>query len=452
MASSETNIITGSNIIKYYNDIDYTKIDKRLVFYTSDLLSPGIVGQYRDCAELWDLPINIIDGSKLSGEAAKMFNEAQVHHNIHYHFIKGQKYDVVVSSENKFFLRKQGDKAIENVDKLTYTTTITDVLDNKETTNTLVYNIEQYDNIAKIDNENIKPSTAEEFVKEDVFENAIIILNIDKNLCTNKSVCYLKFDIINNQNIYKTIYVKYDNSLGLLNKQLYKFDFENNNEKEIINLGFIKITAYQLSDLTDNNPYIIGTFSMSKLSNKSKFTTLYKFIEINDAYNFTFDIISIYPINISGQTYKINNDHISIYENGNIINNENLIKVTYSYILDWNYVHHTNYNDITTFDIQSIIIYIDNNEMWNEYDKYYCNIIFYVKNGNNVILPNNIFKKLGNKLILSTSINFVDNIHNIYDNIVKFSITSISVDKSDQKIKLKNTSLSTQGNIINKFN
>ena len=420
---------------------------KKITINSSHLLYPGIIGSTTECTILKQYPVNIIDGSKLSGDGAKMFNNAKVWHT-HKLKINGvyqpDIYELVYTTDNTYFYRKRGNIANETDTSSIVSTKIENDFTNN-TTYTSTYTINKYDNTGQVNNENISNSTINKFINEDIYQNVIIILNMNKNLCTNKSICYLKFDfIIDNYNVvYKTIYVKYYNSTGLLSKQLYSFYLNNDQEKRMLQMGYIRITAYQLADCSDSNPYIIGKFAISKFLSKSKLITLYKFFEIDDIYKFTFDNIDIYPISISGELYKLNNDYISIYKNGNIINSSTIVNKIYNYMMDWNYVSYS--NNYTQFHIKSIVINIDNDEILDKYQNFYCNITFYVKNGNNYILPNAIFNKLGNQLILNEVVKVKQN---IYHNIVKFSINNIHVIESKGKTKL-NIKLSTQGNIIN---
>lgn len=436
----------GVTIVKNTNTATQNLVgNKNIVISSSHLLYPGIIGTTTQCSSLKKYPVNIIDGSKLSGNGAKIFNNAKVWQTYQLKINNVSNiYELVYTSDNTYFYRKQGDIAIETNASTTISTKIENNEDN--TTYTSTYTITKYNNTGQVNNENISNSTINKFINEDIYQNIIIILNMNKNLCTNKSICYLKFDfIIDNYNvIYKTMYVKYYNSTGLLSKQLYSFYLNNDKEKNMLKNGYIRITAYQLADCSDSNPHIIGKFSIAKFSSKSKLITLYKFFEIGDIYKFTFDTINIYPTIITGQTYKLNNDYISINKNGNILNYKDSIKTIYSYAIDWNYVNYI--NGYTQFDIKSIIMYIDNNEIWKNYQNFYCNVIFYVKNGNSYILPNLLFNRLDKQLILNEVVEIKQD---IYHNIIKFSITSISADKSGQKIKLSGIKLSVQGNIIN---
>ena len=431
----------------------------------------GIVGTYQKCALLNLVPVNIIDGSKLLGEGAKMFNEAKVWHT---HVISqndiskspnpnfnistvsllglgivsfGQVFELVYTSDNTYFYRKQGQKAnYTSTTSVTYTKTENDVV-NKDITYTSTYTVTKYDNTSQVNNENITKPTINKFIENDIYQNVIIVLNMNKNLCS-KSICYLKFEIIESVywKVYKQIYVKYYNSTGLLSKQLFNFTMANSQEKDTLKNGFIRITAYQLSDYSDTNPYTIGKFKISDFTSKSKITTLYKFLEINDVYKFTFDSINIYPISISGETYKFNNNYLSIYKDGNILNNDILKKKIYSYTMDMNYI--SIHNEYLKFDIKSFVINIDDNEIWDNYHDFYCNITFYLKNGKTYVLPNLLFNKLNKQLIFNEVVE-IKELKNVYKDIIKFNITYIGGSKSNQKIKLNDIKLSTQGNIIN---
>lgn len=457
-----SNITTGllNQVLKsskYYNG-------KNVYISNTSPLYPGIIGTVSVCPLLGNLPVNIIDGNKLSGEGAKMYNNAKFWHN-HTINVKNNinllkknninllKYGTnniyeLVYYENTYFYRIKGIKAPEIQNSIITYTKIENDVKNEKITYTSSYTINKLDNTGLINNENITNKTINNLIENDIYLNVIIVLNINKNLCSNKSICYLKFDIIENQyfKIYKTIYVKYYNSTGLLSKQLINFTMATSQEKDILKNGSIRITAYQLSDCSDTNPYIVGTFKISNLSSKTKITTLYRFLEINDVYQFTFDKINIYPTSITGETYKLTNNYLSIYDKGNILNGESIYNKIYSYIMDYNYI--STIDEYLRFDIKSFVINIDNNEVWDKYHNFYCNITVYLKNGKIYVLPNLLFNKLGKQLILNEVLD-IKELKSSYKDIIKFSITSISGSKSEQKEKITTIKLSTQGNIIN---
>lgn len=434
---------------------------KKINIPSNHLLWPGIIGTYKKCALLNFAPVNIVDGSKLSGQGAQIFNNAKVWHthpiiNSDLNLINkanisnavNQVYELVYTNDNTYFYRKQGDKAKETTSTSTVTYTKVENSINTNTSYTTTYTVTKFDNTSQVNNENITTSTINKLIENDIYQNVIIVLNMNKNLCSNKSICYLKFEIIESiyWKVYKQIYVKYYNSNGLLSKQLFDFTMSNSQEKDTLKNGFIRILAYQLSDYSDSNPYIIGKFKISDFSSKTKSTTLYKFLEINDVYKFTFDIIDIYPTSISGETYKYNNDYLSIYKDGNILNGDGLTKKIYSYVMDWNYISTS--NEYLKMDIKTFVINIDDNEVWDNYHDFYCNIIFYLKNGKSYVLPNLLFNKLGKQLIFNEVVE-IKELKSIYKDIVKFGITYIGATKSNEKIKLSDIQLSTQGNIIN---
>jgi len=457
--SNITNIIKSNSTSIISNTLKNTiTIDGKKVYIPlTSPLYPGIIGTYDKCTVLKQVAVNVIDGSKLSEEGAKIFNDAKVWHThiistndiiMNYFFnhngfgsIGGEIYELVYTPDNTYFYRKQGDKAIDN-------TTSTYTKSENDTSYTSTYTITQFDNTSQINDENNTVPTINKLIKNDIYQNVIIVLNMDKNLCLNKSICYLKIEIIENDYlaIYKKIYVKYYNSTGLLSKQLFNFDISTDKEKDILQNGFIKITAYQLIDYTDPNPYVIGKFKISDFLNKSNITTLYKFLEINNAYRFTFDSINIYPTLISGETYKFVNSYLSIYQNGNILNGESVIKKTYTYTMDYNYIILS--GDYLKFNVKAFVINIDDNKIWDDYHDFYCNITFYLKDGKSYVLPNLLFNKLGKQLIFNEVVE-VKELKALYKDIIKFSITYIGGSKFNQKTKINDIKLSLQGNIIN---
>jgi hypothetical protein len=110
------------------------------------------------------------------------------------------------------------------------------------------------------------------------------------------------------------------------------------------------------------------------------------------------------------------------------------------------------YNNVNistnTLNAKSIVINIDNSEIWTEYHDFYCNISFVLKNGNTYILPYLLFNKLNNKLILNESVK-LDQSKFLIKDIIKFTITYLGAKKINEQIKLNNINLSKQGNIIN---
>lgn len=293
-------------------------------------------------------------------------------------------------------------------------------------------------------NSNIDNNTIKEYINKNVFKKAIIILNMDKKLCTNKTFCYLRFDfLIDSSNIYKTIYVKYNNNNGLLNKILYEFSIDNNDIKLLLansSYSHIKITAYQLSDCSDNNPYIIGNFKFDNMENLIvNNTDLYKILEISSIYSFEFDDIFIYPTKVNGKIYnnKDFSDYLTI-KDAQIIITDQKPNIIFNYILNHNYIS----NNI--LKSKSICINIDNDEMWDNYYQFNCNIVFYTKT-NSYVLTDIVFNKLENTLVLSEDVTIND--FNTND-IIKFSITYIEGVTSTKKDNLNNIKLSKYGNII----
>lgn len=423
------------------------------------VLYPGLIGTSSNCSLLYNATVSVIDGSKLSTkDAVDFFNNAKVWHT---HTIAPKGLDgkllstsiyELVYYNNTYFYKLKGSKAVENTNTTKVATSIGPLITPKKPT-TITEITEKstttFENTSQINNEVISNKTINTLINNDIYQSVVIVLNMNSNLCTNKSICYLKFDFyINNLNlIYKTIYVKYYNSTGLLNQELIKFSIANNTEKTILQNGFIKITAYQLSDLSDPTPYIIGKFKYSDCESKTKNMILYRFLDINKNYKFAFDDIVIYPTNISGKLYKVSaliSNVININNIGQIINNNITNKKIFTYVLDYNNVNIST----NTLNAKSIVINIDNSEIWTEYHDFYCNISFVLKNGNTYVLPYLLFNKLNNKLILNESVK-LDQSKFLIKDIIKFTITYLGAKKINEQIKLNNINLSKQGNIIN---
>ena len=453
-------ISNNAQIVKTNAITNSTLNGKNINIPVDHVLYPGLIGVSQQCALLNGASVPVINGQSLSGEGAKFFNNAKVWHT-HSLMIKGidgknistsNKIYELVYNDNTYFYRLKGDKANEiSITKTSLNTSNNEFITNSINTNLLKKSSYTYTfrNTSQINNELITNNTINKLINNDIYENIIIVLNMNSELCGNKSICYLKFDFyVNNLNIiYKTLYVKYYNSSGLENKELMKFTLANNIEKNMLQNGYIKVTAYQLSDLSDPNPYIIGKFKYSDCRSKSKMMTLYRFLDINKYYKFTFDNIVIYPTNISGKLYKVSgiiNNTISINNVGQIINNNVINKKIFTYVLDYNNINIST----NTFSNKAIIINIDNSEIWQKYYDFYCNVSFVLKNGNTYVLPYLLFNKLGNKLILNESVK-IDQNKFLIKNIIKFTITYLGAKKNNEQIKLNNINLSKQGNIIN---
>lgn len=423
---------------------------------TNHVLYPGLIGTSSNCALLHSSTVSVIDGSKLSGEGAEFFNKAKVWHThamapkgLDGKLLNNNIYELVYN-ENTYFYKLKGSKAPENV-VITPKVSLTSgpLITPKKPITITEKSTSTFENTSQINNEVITNNTINQLINKDIYQNVIIVLNMNSNLCGNKSICYLKFDFyISNLNIiYKTLYVKYYNSSGLINKELIKFTLANSTEKTMLQNGFIKITAYQLSDLSDSTPYVIGKFKYSDCESKTKNMTLYRFLDINQYYKFSFDDIVIYPTNISGKLYKVSgtvNNTLSINNIGQIFNNNIMEKKIYTYTLDYNNINVSS----NILNPKAIILNIDNNEIWSKYHDFCCNVSFYLKNGNTYVMTYLLFNKLGSQLILNETIK-IDQSKFSVKNIIKFTITYLGAKKIDEHIKFNNIKLSKQGNIIN---
>ena len=365
-----------------------------------------------------------------------------------------------------------------------------------------INDVENIQNLSEIDlSDNI---TINRYITFNVFKNIYIVLNMAAGLC-NKSVCYLKLDFIPNDNfnnIYKTIYLQYDNETGLEYKQFTGFRKIYNLEKKLFNDGYIQITAYQFADYTDDNPYVIGKFRFDDANNYIKYRKfqLYKIINIDQTYKFSFDIKQNISIkSVTGSLFNTNQNYINILPDAIYINNEEEIITPepINYVLDYTNVIRL-YNKNHTFKNGSIIIYINDyyKDKFQDYDTYFCTIVFYLKNkkrylldylhNNSIISPTILnryadkydekvitltlvrFKKNGNKLELDYDdfydknnnilshinrygriLSFNDKIFDIND-IIKFEINYIEARNSNnESISLDNILLASQGKIIN---
>lgn len=339
-------------------------------------------------------------------------------------------------------------KDVENIVKETSNTVLESIITNNKNNKTdKTEDTTKYENVSQVNNDEIKNKTVNDFISKDIYQNVIIAINMVTNLC-NKSTCYLKFDFyINNYNvIYKTLYVKYFNSTGLISKQLYKFSMQNVTEKTLLQNGYLQITAYQLLDCSDLNPIVIGKFKLSNMTNKNKNLTLYKILNIDKIFNFSFDKEKIYPTSITGTVWKqTTSNNLTFNTTGNIVNNTNKTLLdTYNYKLDYAYIKD---NQLLP---KAIVVNIDNKNVWYNNNNFYCNITFYLKNGNNFIFPSVLFSKLNGKLVLNETIQIDKNKFNL-NNVVKFSITYVGNIINNVSTKLSKVILSKQGNIINKY-
>ena len=428
---------------------DIIYLGKKFSIHQDSPLYPGVIGTANVCNLVGGnagLPITIIDGTKLSGEGAKIFNEAIYWHDHYLDNIDAVKlngdelkygngshrYDLVYTPDNTYFLKLHNSIA--------------------EVSNT----IQQLNYISLVNNENISTQTINQYIDNDVYKNVIIVLNIDKNLCSNKSICYLKFDIIQNYSymvIYRKIYVKYDNSTGLLNKQLINITLSQYADKDTIKNGVIRITAYQLPDCSDYNPYIIGNFKISDFSNKFQNTTLYKILEISNIYKFEFDMLNINIIQTSWEQYKNSNNYLTIKSVNHLNENSDIYSLTYPYTMDYKYITNQN-NQYVRFGWRSFIIndFIKTGGKFNKYPRFCCSITLYLKNGEKIILPHVVFSRDGNNLscMQSFDVSQVTSSY-IYQNIIKFSITEFrGITNNYKEEKIVDIKLSAQGNIINK--
>jgi hypothetical protein len=302
-------------------------------------------------------------------------------------------------------------------------------------------NLNTSNNVSQLDNENISTNNVNNFIENDIYERIYIILNMQNGLCNNVNYCYFRFDLYNTDNtIFNTIYIKYENNKGLMNKKLYIFESITENEKNLLINGYIKITAYQLLDCLDDNPYIFGIFKLNETYNFLKGLSLYKVINITSVYNFYFDNVIIYPYFVSGQVIENKQANIIFNDVGTVMNSNNNIEKTYTYSLT--------YSKITNNILyeKAITINIDGEDIWYRYNNFYCNIMFYLKNGTKYIIPQLVFNKFNDSLHLNEKIEIDKNKLNLND-IIKFSITYICGEESGIKTNINNIKISKQGNI-----
>lgn len=302
-------------------------------------------------------------------------------------------------------------------------------------------------NISQLNNENISNTNVNDFIKNDIYQKVYIILNMNKGLCKNRDYCYLKFEFYNNsKGITNTFYVKYDNNIGLINKKLYVFDVINEDDKNLLINGYIKLTAYQLFDCIDENPYAFAKFNFTDMYNTINDISLYKILNITNTYSFYFDDIVMNPYLSTGNIYKVDeyfNNRIIMNNIGTIINNNNK-DITYTYSLS--------YSNITnnTFGLNSISIKIDENDIWYQSNNFYCNILFYLKDGSKYLIPDMLFNKVRSYLHLNKEVKIDKNKFDL-NNIIKFSITYFCGETNNEKINLSHIKFSKQGNIYNEI-
>ena len=309
-----------------------------------------------------------------------------------------------------------------------------------EIKNNITNNSVNSNNISQLDNDNISPSNINGFIDNDIYSQIYVVLNMTSNLC-NTSYCYFKFELYNSNNtLFDIIYIKYKKIDGLMNKKLYIFNSITDKEKDLLKNGYIKITAYQLIDCLDNNPYILGSFKFNEMHNMLNGLSLYKVLNITSIYSFIFDKIIIYPISISNQMLENDFENIKINDTGTILNSNKDIKKTYAYSLTYSNIR----NNILFPN--SIIINIDEDDIWYNYNCFYANLMFYLKNGIKYIIPQIQFIKKDNSLYMNEQIE-IDKTKFDLNNISKFTLTSFSGEYSGIKTNLDNINLSKQGNI-----
>jgi len=302
-------------------------------------------------------------------------------------------------------------------------------------------------NISQLNNENISSTNVNDFIRNDIYKHIYIILNMNKGLCKNRKYCYLKFEFYNNsKGIINTFYVKYDNEVGLINKKLYVFDFINEDDKNLLVNGYIKLTAYQLFDCIDENPYVFAKFNFSDMYNTINDISLYKILNITNIYDFYFDDIIMNPYLSIGNIYKVDeyfNNRIIMNNIGTIINN-NDYDITYTYSLYYSNIINN------TFGLNSISIKIDENDIWYQNNNFYCNILFYLKDGSKYLIPDMLFNKVRSYLNLNEEIK-IDKDKFDLNNIIKFGITYFCGETNNKKTNLSHIKFSKQGNIYNEI-
>ena len=302
-------------------------------------------------------------------------------------------------------------------------------------------------NISQLNNEDISSVNINDFIKNDIYQKIYIIINMNKGLCKNRKYCYLKFEFYNNsKGITNTFYVKYDNEVGLINKKLYVFDFINEDDKNLLTNGYIKLTAYQLFDCIDENPYTFAKFRFSDMYSTINGLSLYKILNITDIYDFYFDDINIYPYSSIGNIYKVDeyfNDKLIINNIGTLINSNDK-DITYTYSLSY-----SNIND-NIFGLKSISIKIDEDDVWYQNNNFYCNILFYLKDGSKYLIPDMLFNKFRSYLHLNKEVKIDEEKFNL-NNIIKFSITYFCGETNNKRTNLSHIKFSKQGNIYNEI-
>ena len=309
-------------------------------------------------------------------------------------------------------------------------------------------NLQSKNNISHLNNENISNENVNDFIQNDIYQNIYIILNINKGLCKNRKCCYLKFEFYSKlKGITKSFHVKYDNEVGLMNKKLYVFDIINDNEKDLLINGYIKLTAYQLFDCIDENPYIFAKFDFSNMYNTVDNLSLYKILNITDLYNFYFNDVTISPYLSLGKVYNVSNHYfdnrILINNMGTLLNNINT-NITYPYFLSYSNINNN------TFGLKSISIKVDENDVWYQNNSFYCNILFYLKDGTKYLIPDMLFNKFHSYLHLNKEITISDEKFNLND-IIKFSITYFCGETNGKRTNLNHINFSKQGNIYNEI-
>lgn len=302
-------------------------------------------------------------------------------------------------------------------------------------------------NISQLNNEDISSTNVNDFIKNDIYQKVYIILNMNKGLCNNRDYCYLKFEFYDSsRGIINTFYIKYDNNVGLLNKKLYVFDFINEDDKNLLVNGYVKLTAYQLFDCIDENPYVFAKFNFSDMYNTINDLSLYKILNITDIYSFDFDDITINPYSSTGDIFKVDDyfkNRIIINNIGTVINNNDKV-ITYTYSLSYANISNN------TFGINSISIKIDDNDIWYQNNNFYCNILFYLKDGSRYLIPDMMFNKNKYYLYLNKEIKIDEDKFDL-NNIIKFSITYFCGETNNKRTNLSHIKFSKQGNIYNEI-
>lgn len=302
-------------------------------------------------------------------------------------------------------------------------------------------------NISQLNSEDINSTNVNDFIKNDIYQKVYIILNMNKGLCNNRDYCYLKFEFYDSlRGIVNTFYIKYDNNVGLLNKKLYVFDFINEDDKNLLVNGYVKLTAYQLFDCIDENPYVFAKFNFSDMYNTINDLSLYKILNITDIYSFDFDDIAINPYSSTGDIFKVDDyfkNRIIINNIGTVINNNDKA-ITYTYSLSYANIRNN------MFGINSISIKIDDNDIWYQNNNFYCNILFYLNDGSRYLIPDMMFNKNKYYLYLNKEIKIDENKFDL-NNIIKFSITYFCGETNNKRTNLSHIKFSKQGNIYNEI-